>query len=86
MKGAGGGAVEIVPYADGHGAAFRDLNLAWIRQHWEPEAADFKVLDHPRTAVIDQGGYIAIALLEEVAAGRSSCRHLCTDPHGRHQL
>ena len=54
--------VQIVAFGDEHAAAFKALNLAWIRQHWEPEPADFEALDHPRTKIIDPGGYIAIAL------------------------
>ena len=55
-------AVEIVPFAPEHGAAFKALNLEWIKMHWEPEPADFKALDHPRKNILDPGGYIAIAV------------------------
>ena len=59
----------IVDYVDAHAGPFRALNLAWIRQHWEPEAADFKVLDAPRESIIDHGGYIAIAVRDEDVIG-----------------
>ncbi len=54
---------RIVSFAPEHAAAFKTLNLDWIRQHWEPEPADFKVLDHPQRNILDGGGYIAIAML-----------------------
>ena len=52
---------QIVEFRAEHGPAFKALNLAWISEHWEPEAADFKALDDPQGHVIDPGGYIAIA-------------------------
>ncbi len=53
--------IRLVPFEDRHAAEYRALNLAWIEQHWTPEAEDYAVLDHPRTAVIDRGGYIVMA-------------------------
>lgn len=61
--------VDIVPFNRSHGAAFKALNLAWIRQHWEPEPADFEALDHPQARIIDQGGYIAIAVQDGTVVG-----------------
>ena len=43
-----------------HAAAFKSLNLAWIRQHWDPEPADFQALDHPNK-LLAAGGFIFIA-------------------------
>ncbi len=60
---------RIVSFASEHASAFKALNLNWIRQHWEPEAADFKVLDHPQTQILDKGGYIAIALMDTAVVG-----------------
>ncbi|MGE0624188.1 MAG: GNAT family N-acetyltransferase [Pseudomonadales bacterium] len=54
--------VDIVRYDESrHRRAFRELNLAWIRKHWEPEASDYAVLDDPQSSVLNVGGYIAIA-------------------------
>ena len=61
--------IEIVDFAPVHAAAFRALNLAWIREHWEPEAADFKALDHPQTQILDTGGHIVIALRDGEVVG-----------------
>lgn len=60
---------KIVDFAPQHADAFRELNLAWIRQHWEPEEADFKALDHPREYILDRGGYIAMAELDGEIVG-----------------
>jgi len=61
--------VEIIPFETAHAAAFRALNLDWIRVHWEPEPSDYKVLDNPQASIIDQGGYIAIAVLRQEVVG-----------------
>ena len=58
-----------MPFAPEHGAAFKALNLEWIKMHWEPEPADFKALDHPRKNILDPGGYIAIAVHGEEVIG-----------------
>lgn len=51
----------IIDFEPQHASAWRELNLAWIRQHWEPEPSDFKVLDHPIENVINPGGHILLA-------------------------
>lgn len=61
--------MEIVAYKPEHQGAFRALNLAWITAHWEPEPADFKMLDHPQENIIEPGGYIAVAVEGEVVLG-----------------
>lgn len=61
--------MEIIPFDPAHSAAFRSLNLDWIRVHWEPEPSDYKVLDNPQSSIIDQGGYIAIAVLGREVVG-----------------
>lgn len=60
--------ISIIAYKPVHAAAFKSLNLEWIRVHWEPEPADFKTLDHP-DALLDAGGHIFIAKLEEKVVG-----------------
>ncbi len=64
--------VRLVPFEDRHAAEFRALNLAWIEQHWTPEAEDYAVLDHPRAAVIDRGGYIVMAECGDLVLGTCS--------------
>ena len=61
--------VEIVPFSQTHEAAFKELNLAWIQTHWEPEPDDFKALDHPQEHIIEKGGYIAIAVRNNLVVG-----------------
>ena len=61
--------LQIVPFEKAHAPAFRALNLAWIRIHWEPEATDFEMLDNPLDKIIRPGGYIAIAKRQQEVIG-----------------
>jgi ribosomal protein S18 acetylase RimI-like enzyme len=54
-------AIRIVPYAPQHRDAFRDLNLAWIREHFEVEDRDLRDLGDPERYILGPGGYILVA-------------------------
>ena len=55
--------LRIVPYRAEHAEAFRDLNLAWIRKHFEVEERDARDLGDPETHILASGGYIFMAEL-----------------------
>ena len=59
----------IVDFSPDYADDFKRLNVEWITQHWELEEADRKVLDHPQSYIIDNGGAIFIALHEGIAIG-----------------
>lgn len=42
-------------------AAFRDLNLAWIRRYFTIESKDRALLDDPQRGILDKGGIILVA-------------------------
>jgi GNAT superfamily N-acetyltransferase len=50
-------------------AVFRDLNLAWLERYFYVEDKDKEILDKCESSIIDQGGYIFFALLDNQAAG-----------------
>ena len=54
--------IAIVPYTERYAAGFRALNLAWIKQHFVPEAADYAALDDPQRYILDPGGHIICAV------------------------
>lgn len=60
---------RIIDFEPTHAEAFRELNLAWIRQHWEPEASDYTVLDHPVDNIITPGGQILLAQQDGAIVG-----------------
>lgn len=61
--------VQVVDYRPKYKKAFKDLNVTWIENHWEMEAADYKALDKPTENIINKGGYIAIALHNNCPVG-----------------
>jgi len=54
--------IRIVEYAPKYHDAFKALNVEWISKYWELEAPDLKALDDPEGYILNQSGYIFIAL------------------------
>lgn len=64
------GKVKIAPFEPKFQPFFKSLNETWIRSFgWEIEAADSAALDYPQKNIIDKGGFIFIALLEDEPVG-----------------
>ena len=68
--------MDIIDFTAEHAEAFKQLNLAWITEHWTVEAADLKALNSPFESIIDVGGAI---LIEVRFIGRWN---RCTDSLG----
>jgi GNAT superfamily N-acetyltransferase len=56
--------VRIVPYSSRHRERFRELNLAWITEHFRVEEADRRALDDPEGYILGHGGCIFMAEVE----------------------
>jgi GNAT superfamily N-acetyltransferase len=61
--------IRIVDFEPQYAEAFKALNKAWISKYFKMEAADFKALDHFQESILDKGGHILVALLEEEPVG-----------------
>lgn len=61
--------IQIRPYRPSDAAAFRDLNLAWIEQHFVVESEDLAQLNDPQTHILDRGGAILMACLDDEPVG-----------------
>jgi len=61
--------ISIVPYSDVYATAFKSLNEEWISKYFKMEEMDRVSLNHPKEYILDKGGYIAIALLNDEAVG-----------------
>ena len=61
--------IKIVTYEPQYQEAFKSLNIEWISKYFEIEAADTIALDHPKEYILDKGGEIFIALLNDEAVG-----------------
>ena len=53
--------VEIIDYSGEYANDFRDLNLEWLEKYNLTESHDLEVINHPKEAVLDKGGYIFLA-------------------------
>lgn len=65
--------LQIVEYTPKYASAFKDLNEAWIKKFFEIEEEDSKALNNPGK-IIDDGGYIFIALSEGREVGVCALR------------
>lgn len=61
--------VKIVDYDSKYQQDFRDLNEEWISKFFKMEASDYKMLDHPEDYIINKGGHIVFALLDDEVVG-----------------
>lgn len=61
--------IKIVDYTDTYHDAFKALNLEWIEKYFKVESTDLKALDHPKQYILDSGGHIYVALLDDKPVG-----------------
>ncbi len=61
--------IEIVNYSAIHQPFFEGFNRAWIEKYFWLEEIDLYVLQHPEKAIINNGGFILMALFEGKVAG-----------------
>ncbi|UZR94727.1 bifunctional helix-turn-helix transcriptional regulator/GNAT family N-acetyltransferase [Chondrinema litorale] len=61
--------IQIVEYSPKYQAAFKQLNVEWISTYFQLEDADYKALDNPENYILDHGGYIFVALYDDVPLG-----------------
>ena len=60
---------QIVDYSPIYKSAFADLNKEWISKYFKMEEADYKALDNADEYIIQNGGYILVALLKDEPIG-----------------
>ena len=61
--------LQIVDFAPGYAEAFKQLNIEWISRYFVLEAKDQQALYHPRAQIIDRGGVILMALINDEPVG-----------------
>jgi DNA-binding MarR family transcriptional regulator/predicted GNAT family N-acyltransferase len=62
-------ALEIVTYKDEYASAFYDLNIEWLKTYFYVEPYDEEVLSKPKQYIINKGGHIFYALLNNEIVG-----------------
>ncbi|WDF62720.1 GNAT family N-acetyltransferase [Flavobacterium sp. KACC 22763] len=61
--------VEIVTYKPEYQKSFKDLNIEWISNYFVVEPNDVKALDHAEEYIINKGGEIFSAILNDEVLG-----------------
>jgi GNAT superfamily N-acetyltransferase/DNA-binding MarR family transcriptional regulator len=61
--------VAIVDFEPRYAEAFKNLNVEWITTYFKMEEPDFRALEHPQESILDQGGWIAVALYRDEPVG-----------------
>lgn len=61
--------VEIVEFKEDFAKAFADLNYEWIEKAYAVEKHDNEILDHPVEQIIEKGGQIFFAMLDDEPVG-----------------
>lgn len=61
--------VRIIEYDPQYQQDFRDLNEEWISKFFKMEASDYKMLDNPQDYILNKGGHIVFALLNNEVVG-----------------
>ena len=70
--------ISIDTYKEVYANSFKTLNLQWIQEYFVIEEEDIKILSNPKSYVIDKGGEIFFALLEDKIIGTSAM--VCISP------
>ena len=62
-------AVEMSGFKEELAKYFTDLNLAWLKKYFVVEPLDEKMLSELKVNIIDKGGYIYFAIVDDEVAG-----------------
>ncbi|MGZ8559726.1 MAG: GNAT family N-acetyltransferase [Chitinophagaceae bacterium] len=64
--------VKIIEYSSLFKQDFRRLNLEWLDKYELTESHDLMVLDDPQSTILDRGGYIWLAMVEDKVVGSAA--------------
>ena len=60
---------ELLDFSPEFAETFKELNLEWIEEYFEPEGIDLKMLSDPQKMFIDSGGAIILVKVGESVVG-----------------
>jgi len=63
---------EIIEFEDRYQEAFRLLNIEWLDHYHLTESHDLQILDAPRKYILDRGGVIYLARIDEQIVGSAA--------------
>ncbi|HEY4367774.1 MAG TPA: GNAT family N-acetyltransferase [Steroidobacteraceae bacterium] len=80
------GGVQIVTFDPCYREEFKRLNVAWLERYFRVEPIDERVLGNPETEILQPGGEILFALLNNDAGGIDVVGTVGLRPEGRDSL
>jgi len=67
--------IKIIDFHRKYAEAFRDINYEWLNKYFEVEPYDEIVLGDPQKHIIDHGGHVLFALLDNKVIGTCALIH-----------
>ena len=61
--------IEIIPFTSKYASDIKTLNIEWLEKYFEVEESDKKTLSNPQKEIIDKGGKIFYAKLQNQIVG-----------------
>ncbi len=61
--------IKIISFKEEYATAFYQLNINWLEEYFYVEPHDREVLENPKTYIINRGGFIFFALLNNKVVG-----------------
>ena len=61
--------IKIVKWEDRFAKAYIDLSIEWLEKYVSVEPGDLEIIEHPYEAVLNNGGMIWFALINNTAVG-----------------
>lgn len=75
--------IEIIPYTENYHEDFKRLNLEWLDKYNLTESHDLMVLNDPVGTIINRGGFIWLAKVDNEIVGTAA---LMNEGHGIFEL
>ncbi|WP_226065548.1 GNAT family N-acetyltransferase [Kaistella polysaccharea] len=64
--------IEIINFSEGLEEPIKTLNYEWLEKYFRVEESDIRSLSNPKEEIIDRGGFIFYAKLNDVIVGTCS--------------
>ncbi|WP_298533964.1 bifunctional helix-turn-helix transcriptional regulator/GNAT family N-acetyltransferase [uncultured Algibacter sp.] len=61
--------IQIVPFSNSYAKKFYELNVEWLKTYFYVESYDNEVLSKPKQYIINKGGHIFFALINDQVIG-----------------
>lgn len=66
--------IDIVSYSAAHRQRFKDITVQWVTRSYKMEEEDWKAANDPEGYILENGGFIFIAMINDYPVG--TCAYL----------